>query len=371
MRWSGKWFYLCLIFTFGGLLSFNGGGYATVHAMIIACETPNNDTGICLEIRMCPVLFNQLMNKESWPFLRASQCGQEGETTPKVCCGKYGNFRNVNKNIAEDDVLPKHCGRQEDLLLHDRIIGGRRASIGEYPWMALLLYRNKYGQNVLGCSGFLIHTKYVVTAAHCTHANVIKQKGPIVSVLLGEHDIKTRTDCSGTVCVKNIQNIRIDKMSTHPEYNPTDISQYNDIAIIQLKENALLTDYVQPICLVDDDNETPVSYFLSGWGRTENNSYSKVKLFVQISAFNKTKCVEKYSSSNIKLKDTQICAGGEDQKDSCSGDSGGPLMISSDDQTWYAAGIVSFGMGCGMKGWPGVYTNIAKFLPWLKSEMAQ
>ncbi|XP_023309942.1 serine protease 7-like [Anoplophora glabripennis] len=99
-------------------------------------------------------------------------------------------------------------------------------------------------------------------------------------------------------------------------------------------------------------------------------SFSKVKLFVGLPPFDKSACIEKYRIYRIYLNESQVCAGGEENAGSCIGDSGGPLMMQKDN-TWYAAGVVSFGAGCGMRGLPGVYTNIAKFLPWIKSQMIE
>lgn len=68
---------------------------------------------------------------------------------------------------------------------------------------------------------------------------------------------------------------------------------------------------------------------------------------VNLPAVNWSECEDQYSFMNISLRETQICAGGEKGKDSCSGDSGGPLMFFGENNSWYAAGIVSFGIGCG------------------------
>ena len=55
-------------------------------------------------------------------------------------------------------------------------------------------------------------------------------------------------------------------------------------------------------------------------------------------------------------------------KDSCNGDSGGPLFGRDTlDSPMYAIGIVSSGTKiCGL-GQPGVYTKVAVFEDWIKS----
>ncbi|XP_055543530.1 CLIP domain-containing serine protease B4-like [Wyeomyia smithii] len=71
----------------------------------------------------------------------------------------------------------------------------------------------------------------------------------------------------------------------------------------------------------------------------------------------------------VTFHDTQLCAGGKNGEDTCTGDSGGPLMkrIKS---TYYMFGIVSFGpKNCGNKDFPGIYTNVVKYLDWIESHL--
>ena len=61
----------------------------------------------------------------------------------------------------------------------------------------------------------------------------------------------------------------------------------------------------------------------------------------------------------------QFCAGGgQGGRDACTGDSGGPLATSAEGR-FYLAGVVSFGKGCGRRDFPGVYTRIEPYIPWL------
>lgn len=44
-----------------------------------------------------------------------------------------------------------------------RIIGGKKAAVNQWPWMAGLIVDNKL------CGGSLINEQFIVTAAHCVH----------------------------------------------------------------------------------------------------------------------------------------------------------------------------------------------------------
>lgn len=58
-------------------------------------------------------------------------------------------------------------------------------------------------------------------------------------------------------------------------------------------------------------------------------------------------CNNVYRIQNVALTSKQLCAGGAPGKDSCRGDSGGPLMgIDNSERLkpyYYLAGVVSFG----------------------------
>lgn len=65
-----------------------------------------------------------------------------------------------------------------------------------------------------------------------------------------------------------------------------------------------------------------------------------------------------------------MCAG-EEGKDTCTGDSGGPIMIQATKGTWFLEGIVSYGASCGNKDFPGVYTYCPSYYNWIVDEISK
>lgn len=80
-------------------------------------------------------------------------------------------------------------------------------------------------------------------------------------------------------------------------------------------------------------------------------------------------CKKSYVRSTAKINYRQICAGDRNRKDSCGGDSGGPLQTIgpfNNDACFVQHGIVSFGPRfCGQEGFPGVYTRVAYYMDWI------
>ena len=53
--------------------------------------------------------------------------------------------------------------------------------------------------------------------------------------------------------------------------------------------------------------------------------------------------------------------------DSCQGDSGGPIVFKKSSTEHTHVGVVSWGNGCALAGYPGVYANVGSVNPWIKS----
>ncbi|XP_025423410.1 proclotting enzyme-like [Sipha flava] len=104
--------------------------------------------------------------------------------------------------------------------------------------------------------------------------------------------------------------------------------------------------------------------YTAGWGQTVfGGQLSDVLLEVAIPIWEHDQCVAAFSQPIFK---TNLCAASyEGGKDSCLGDSGGPLLAQRQDGKWTNVGIVSWGISCGEPGIPGVYTKVTSFLKWI------
>lgn len=144
-------------------------------------------------------------------------------------------------------------------------------------------------------------------------------------------------------------------------------NEYNDIALLRLSQDVPFTDFVKPICLPKTDRLGSKAW-VAGWGTTEHSSSSEIKLKVELPIVQNEPCQRVYEKMSVELVPTQICAGGQKGKDSCRGDSGGPLMRENQENQgrWEAVGVTSFGPSpCGKPDHPGVYTNVYSFMPWI------
>ena len=86
---------------------------------------------------------------------------------------------------------------------------------------------------------------------------------------------------------------------------------------------------------------------------------------VVIPALSDSGCTDIYG--DLVEPSVMFCAG-ETGKDSCQGDSGGPIVIRDVTNNHHTlTGVVSWGVGCGMEGFPGVYARVSSAIDWIRS----
>uniref|UniRef100_A0A2C9GVA1 CLIP domain-containing serine protease n=1 Tax=Anopheles dirus TaxID=7168 RepID=A0A2C9GVA1_9DIPT len=334
-----------------------------------SCTNPAGQTGKCILFRDCPPLVaiysKQFTTREETIFLSNSRCGTVGQKT-LVCCPGGASTK---PPATRTTVLPQppQCG----IHLADRIYGGQETDLNEFPWTALIQYQKPGGTFDFNCGGSLINSRYIVTAAHCVQG--LPRGWKVYRVRLGEWDTQTAIDCDDGICAPAPIDLDIESIFAHPDYGPLN-SHVNDIALIRFRRDVSFGDTIRPICLplkepVRSRDRVGQTTVAAGWGRTETASASERKLKVDVTVQDLGVCAGKYQQIGHALKRSQLCVGGAKGKDTCSGDSGGPLM-SKTSGIWYLVGVVSFGPSkCGTEGLPGVYTNVANFVDWIQTNV--
>ncbi|XP_071550912.1 chymotrypsinogen A-like isoform X2 [Panulirus ornatus] len=237
-----------------------------------------------------------------------------------------------------------------------RVVGGVAARKNEHPWMAFLVVT--VGTYQFRCGGSIISDTLLLSAAHCFSGYNIK----LIDVGLGKLDVSAYNE-AGAVWLQTT------KYVVHPQYN--DVAIQNDLALVILPEAVAFTEAIRPICLPAGDNDfAGATATATGWGALQYGGYeAKVLQEVELDVWGNSACQaawrEKFQDQGFTLLSSQVCAVGLD-KDTCSGDSGGPLIVKVSGR-WELLGVTSYGFECAVKGLPGVYSRASKFLTWIES----
>ncbi|XP_054265061.1 serine protease Hayan-like isoform X1 [Macrosteles quadrilineatus] len=245
------------------------------------------------------------------------------------------------------------------------IVGGEASELGEFPHMAAVGFKVRTSRDILwNCGGTLISKRYVLTAGHCTNTSF----GNPVTVRLGEYNIKRDNDGADP------QDYGVQQVIVHPNYFKT--LKYNDIALLKLDREVTFNKNIRPACLPTDNNirGRPIA---TGWGRTDYvGRQSDILMKVPLNVIDNRQCNNYYNTNNpgsssfgSGIVDTMLCAGYvEGGRDTCLGDSGGPLTTTKRENPCihYVVGITSFGKICAAPKSPGVYTRVVKYLDWIE-----
>jgi secreted trypsin-like serine protease len=263
------------------------------------------------------------------------------------------------------------------------VVGGHLVAQGTDSFMAIVLI-DEPGGTIL-CGGSLIAPSFVLTAAHC----VEDDNGRLFAS--GQYQlIIGLADLTGNIPAANVRGVSA--IFQHPDWDP--VTTDNDVAVLKL-DQPVPAKIARPLRLTEDRqfDDAGEAVTVAGWGATSEGGNISLRLrAADVKVTSDAACASAYGHHFDPA--VEICAASRG-KDSCSGDSGGPLFASvpnrkkahrggnpastesrgnrkghdakrhhghgakSSSGQPIAIGIVSFGRGCAEPGFPGVYTRLS------------
>ncbi|XP_022837546.1 proclotting enzyme-like [Spodoptera litura] len=244
---------------------------------------------------------------------------------------------------------------------------------GEFPWMVAIfenipLFENdpdspKLNKYIGG--GSLIHPSVVLTVAHNVH---------------NKTDIKIRAGEWDTRSVKEpypYQDRDVVSIEIHKDFIKKVL--FYDIALLFLVRPVELAPNVGVVCLPAPrvQQEDGTRCLATGWGKDKfgkEGRYSTVLKKVVLPVVSHDRCEDLLRRNTslgklFNLHSTFMCAGGEKDKDTCTGDGGSPLACPVDTDRFVQSAMVAWGVGCGKDGVPGVYVDVSTLRDWIDDKV--
>ncbi|XP_051483463.1 transmembrane protease serine 7 isoform X3 [Apus apus] len=252
--------------------------------------------------------------------------------------------------IDGSDESSCSCGSSKSSNPISRIVGGTNTEEGEWPWQVSLHF-----VGAAYCGASVISKEWLLSAAHCFQG----------SKLADPRAWRAHLGMQTQGRAKFVSAVR--RIVVHEYYNSRNYDY--DIALLQLSKPwpDTMSHVIQPICVPPFSHKVRSGdkCWITGWGQRQEADYegSAVLQKAEVEIIDQTTCHSTYGIITARM----FCAGlMSGKRDGCKGDSGGPLSCQRNrDGKWFLTGIVSWGYGCGRPNFPGVYTRVSNFAPWI------
>lgn len=215
-----------------------------------------------------------------------------------------------------------------------RIVGGRIADANSYPWHAsfsqlgnLPKIIRKFVPEALkigyhSCGGTILNNRWILTAGHCIY------QGQLFTnyVGYGSNDL---------VNIFEDGRFKVKRYIIHPGFEPEQAK--NDIALVELENDIVFNEHVQPACLEREEakNYAGNNLLITGYGFTtqmkqdtkhHNQTQNKPSRYLKEADYKDVSNEE--DSERCKINKGIICVDAVKQPDSgCFGDSGSPMHV--------------------------------------------
>lgn len=193
----------------------------------------------------------------------------------------------------------------------------------------------------------------------------------------------------------------IEKIVVHEGYDPLSKGRYDDIALVRLDREIEFGLDVLPVCLPFGESDRTRNITGEweaksiGWGLSRSGMFMNVDFFLELKIDNiqlyfltfianasneklkvKLNILDRKQCSDLDgviLRDTQFCTKIRNNKDICSADSGGSLILreSKHHMANILYGIASYGKSglCGTKEETAVFTDVTKYVDWIDNNI--
>ncbi|XP_052845824.1 seminase [Drosophila gunungcola] len=228
--------------------------------------------------------------------------------------------------------------------LQTRVVGGHVTTNAKLGGFLIAL---RYQKDFI-CGGTLLSELIVLTAAHCFLGR------PKIGDWLASGGISKLGE-------KGIER-QVKSFIKSAKFRESDMNM--DVAIVRLK-SPMKGKNIGKLSLCTTNLKPGLELVVSGWGMTDSRGNGPEQLLrtVTVPIIDKKKCRAAYRPG-VNLTDSMFCASILGRKDACTYDSGGPLVYKKQ-----VCGIVSYGIGCASRRYPGVYTDINYVKPFIEKSI--
>ncbi|CAF4692843.1 unnamed protein product [Rotaria sp. Silwood1] len=320
-------------------------------------------------------IYTRLSYYRSWMDIIVSKTGEHLEPTHSIFntttirTTMFSSGHNTNSTQTSIEKITYECDRNSKLCgcslsnvvlsnyNQNEFVSNIIPSENIYPfsWTMIVSIRIHGYEHI--CSGTILSDLLILTAAHCFD-RIDNYRN--IEIFAGMDSLSSM---AGT-------KRKIHKIYIHENYSYNK-NYFHDIAIIQVDQPFELNS--QPIfsraCL--PNRHIITNEYLSkdsklivvGWKSSIlNNDMSNILQQIPV------KLVDNQNVSCSKLIQNnayQFCAGLiQNGKIPCQGDSGGPIFVYRNTH-WEQVGIVSYGDGCSVSGYPKLYTKLSAYVDWI------